>query len=216
MSHINFKALKKNKTKLLYKTNRSFDDQWFVIRTVCKNKAKLNFWVFTLEHNFLYTIVCNEEYNQKTEWTDEVCQKLLNELRSEKPNISVVRYCVDDKVVISANNNNEYLLPTNPLKRYPDLPVKIYKREKIKRRYEIEDALQKIDAPYILFGKHSTLDKEYAWKLTPDKPKRQGIVPGDKVVVWTKNGFRTVTVTRIEDATGKEQPLCRVKKKIKD
>lgn len=50
--------------------------------------------------------------------------------------------------------------------------------------------------------------------MTPDKPKRQGIAPGDTVVVWTKNGYKTVVVTRIEAAEDGPQPAARVKKKI--
>jgi len=83
-----------------------------------------------------------------------------------------------------------------------------------RKRLEIEAEKCEVPAPYILFGKHDGLDKEYAWRLTPDKPKREGIVPGDRVLVWTRKGFKQVTVTRIEPADDKEQPTARVKKKL--
>lgn len=86
--------------------------------------------------------------------------------------------------------------------------------EKIQRRLEIEAEKAKEPAPFILYGVYGNHQKEYAWRLTPDKEKRQGIVPGDKVVVWTAKGWKVVTVTRIEPAEGKEQPLNRVKKKL--
>lgn len=87
-------------------------------------------------------------------------------------------------------------------------------KKKGQKRREMEEEKAKELAPFILYGKFDKSPEEYSWRLTPDKPKRQGIEPGDRVLVWTYHGWKQVTVTRIEPAEGKAQPAYRVKKKL--
>lgn len=95
------------------------------------------------------------------------------------------------------------------------LPVRNPKRKNKKQlRRKIEEEKAKEPAPFILYGKFDKIPEEHCWRLTPDKPKREGIEPGDRVLVWTSIGWKQVTVTRIEPAEGKAQPAYRVKKKL--
>lgn len=50
-----------------------------------------------------------------------------------------------------------------------------------------------------VFGKHNGSDKEYVWRATR-KAKADNIHVGSEVLVQTKFGIRTVTVTRIESS----------------
>ncbi len=188
--------------------------------TKANSENIINFWHITPEHTYLFTIKPNKRFNRKVKWSEELCRELLGELRSPKPDVFVVRYVVDDTVVFSDINGKSF---PKPLKA-PQAPPVSQKAErkqmpkqeqkKLKKRTAIEKVKGQEPAPYILYGTHSKEGKEYAWKLTPDKPKRQGIVPGDRVLVWTKNGFTQVWVTRIEEAGDQEQPAARVKKKL--
>ena len=194
----------------------------------------INFWHMTPAHTFLYTFKPTEKYNGSSEWSEKLCQDLLAELRSPKPSMTVVRYAMDGQQVFSDMAGKVMPKPPEAPKPVPqpDPMAKELreqrrkeheervqkakdKKSNSKKRRQIEAAKTKEPAPFILFGTHDTGgSKEYAWQLTPDKPKRQGIVPGDRVLVWTKYGFDTVTVTRIEPAEGKKQPAARVKKKL--
>lgn len=202
--------------------------------TKANSENVINFWHITPSHTFLYTFKPNKLYNRKVVWSEDLCQQLLKELRSPKPSVFVVRYAMDGQQVFSDMEGK--FIPKTPKaptpQPQPDPKAKELREQRRKeheerlkeaqgrkavssKRRKIEDAKTQDKAPFILYGKHNAGgSKEYAWQLTPDKPKRQGIVPGDRVLVWTKYGFKQITVTRIEPAEGKEQPKARVKKKL--
>ncbi|MGN1026597.1 MAG: hypothetical protein ACI4P4_09350 [Faecousia sp.] len=171
----------------------------------------INFWHITPEHTYLYTFIPNETYNRHAEWNEAFCKSLEKVLGMSNPIIPIIRYAVDGKVMFCTYNLGSIPHP-------PSTPKKPLEKQRERgsqmRRTEIESAKSRTPAPYILYAKHKDGGKEYAWQLTPDKPKRQDILPGDRVLVWTHNGFQKVTVTRIEPAVGREQPCCRVKKKL--
>lgn len=201
--------------KRFYKTNESTDGYWFMItRTSREDYCTLNLWVFVNKHFFLYTFEADQKYNRETNWSDGRCHKLLEDLNSGNSNVKCLRKIKDDEIVFANDNFKEKNIPQNPFKKQQGWEKHIEKVDEYYKRLKIEEKFKETEAPYILFGKHKGTEHEYTWKLFPDKPKRQGIVPGDEVLVWTRKGFKPVTVTRIEPAEGKEQPMCRVKKKI--
>lgn len=172
----------------------------------------INFWHITPKHTYLFTFRPDDRFNRYAAWDESFCEQLLNELRLPKPSLQLVRYAVDDKVVFY--NCNLWRIPQTP--PAPKLPQyqKQNKEKTRASRARIEAEKSKIPAPFILYGKHDGRGKEYAWQLTPDKPKRQDIQPGDRVLVWTSYGFRSVIVTRVELSDGQLQPKYRVKKKL--
>lgn len=180
----------------------------------------INFWHITPEHTYLFTIKPNKRFNRRSKWSEELCRELLGELRSPKPDVFVVRYVVDDTVLFSDLQGQCFPKPPKAPQAPPASKKEERKKQheqeqkKLKNRSEIEEEKCQEPAPYILYGTHAKDGKEYAWRLTPDKPKRQGIVPGDRVLVWTKKGFAQAWVTRIEEAGDQEQPAARVKKKL--
>lgn len=172
----------------------------------------INFWHITPEHTYLFTFKPDERFNRFAEWNEALCELLLKELRLPKPSLQLVRYAVDGKAVFY-NSNLRSLPKTPPAPKKPQ-HKKRHAGKLRKFRATIEAEKAKVPAPYILYGKHEGQGKEYAWQLTPDKPKRQGIQPGDLVLVWTSYGFKTALTTRIEPSEGKPQPKARVKCKL--
>lgn len=172
----------------------------------------INFWHITPEHTYLFTFKPDERFNRHAEWSETLCEQLLKELRHPKPSLQLVRYVIDGKAVFY--NSNLRCLPKTP--PTPKKPQHIRRCTGKSRNFRatIETEKAKMPAPYILYGKHEDGGKEYAWSLTPDKPKRQDIQPGDLVLVWTSYGFRSVVVTRVEPSDGQPQPKYRVKKKL--
>ena len=210
---------RKYKTKCIKKTIPDINGEWFAIASTGKNnnlRGKINFWHFTPNHTYLYTFVSNESYHCKQKWTEDLYRKSEADLRSPNSNIKVLRFLIDDSVIFCETGYED--VPKIPKSRnYPEgWEIHLQRKEKELHRIEIEAKKSKEFAPFILYGKfNNESENEYFWKLNPDKAKRQGIVPGDRVVVWTKNGFKVVTVTRIEaNDINKEQPTARVKKKL--
>lgn len=201
------------KRKTMYRSaKQSENGEWFALKQTTKGAA-INFWHITPEHTYLYTFKRNDEYNEKMAWTDDVCRELVREMRKSKPSVDVIRFAVDGVYYLNVDGAASDGVPKVPCK--PDGANEDQeKAAQWKHRLEIEKKKCSVPAPYILYGKHDGMDKEYAWRLTPDKPKRKGIRPGDRVVVWTRKGFREATVTRIEEARDKVQPAARVKKKL--
>lgn len=185
--------------------NAETGELYVVARTWTKKGPgrTLNLWHVMGKDTVLYTFSQNEKYNHKTNWTEELCRKLEADLRSQKPSLNVLRFAVNGKCIFAADPSYESNVPNVPYE---------------KTRAEHEAEKNAVPAPYILYGKHDGLDVEFYWNLTPDKPKRQGIEPGDRVLVWTKKGFAAVTVTRIEKRDGRKKsqpvPTARVKKKM--
>lgn len=184
------------------------------------NKKKagkcLNFWYTVRKQETFYSFIPNEKYHKDASWTEDLCRELVAELRKPKPGVEVTRFAVNGMYFFKADPSTTDEIPKIPVvatqKRYkPRKPVS-------EERRQIEEAKAAEPAPYILYGKHDGIDKEYTWKLNPDKPKRQGIQPGDRVLVWTSHGWEAVTCTKIEkvDRRKKKQPkpTARVKRKI--
>lgn len=204
------------KNPAIFVTENSQTEEKFAVRLAC-SKEKVNFWYATAECKYLYTFVANEKYNGKSEWTEDLCRQLLKELVEKNSNLSVLRYAENDVYVFNFDAINDMVVPKMP-KQEKEFKKYLEKMKYVERRAAIEKEKHSGPAPYILYGKHNDYGEteiEFAWKLTPDKPKRQNIKPGDKVLVWTRYGFRKATVTRIEKAVpGKKQPEHRVKKKL--
>ena len=187
-----------------------------------KNGTVINFWHVTPSHTYLYTFMANKTYHKRRVWTEELYRELEADLRSPQPSVKVLRFAVDEKVIFSEDGHEQAPKAPEAPKRPDGWEMhlqreerkKEHDQERKKKRAEIEAEKSQEPAPYILYGTHSKDGKEYAWRLTPDKPKRQGIVPGDRVLVWTKKGFTQAWVTRIEEAGDQEQPAARVKKKL--
>ena len=195
-------------------------EEWYaVIQNKCYHKKLkrvaysrlINFWHITKGSTILYSFLPNEKYNRKTLCTKEICENLEKDLRSVNPSVRVLRFAVNGELIFSNGDHRGWSIP-----KVPDPFVIINEEERriSPKRLEIEKEKTREPAPYILYGKHNKKGKEYAWRLIPDKPKRQGILPGDKVIVWTRYGFTRITVTRIEKAEEQEQPTARVKKKL--
>lgn len=220
-------------------TESNEDGERFVIgRSARSRSGWVNYWHLKDGHVYLFTFLPNQKYNKRKHWDRELYLKLEEDLRSAKPSVEVMRFAVDDKVIFYAKGSG-FAVPAMPAppRKSPDWErhlEKLAQRENaeslqgtqqwgepqmtFEQRAEREEKKGKEKAPYILHGKFSEDSKEFSWKLTPDKPKRQGIQPGDRVLVWTKKGFAKVTCTRIErvDMRRKqpEHPKYRVKKKL--
>ena len=198
--------------KTLYVTTKKNAKEWFAVKPTTNGK-KVNFWHDNGQHVYLYTFKQNNRYSRHIVWNDRICRDLLEDLRRPSPSVEVVRFAVDGILFISDPESTPQV-PQMPARVKADLKESgEWNGDHV--RADIEDYKCSTPAPYILYGEfRENQGKEYAWRLTPDKPKRQGIVPGDKVLVWTRCGFRKVRVTRIEEAGDKEQPECRVKRKL--
>lgn len=185
----------------LYRTVNQVENLFAVYTS--KSGDYIDFWHITGKQTFLYTFSPSEKFHQKRKWSEDLCLELLEDLRKPKPSCQVQRFAVNDQLVFVSDPSFNSSIPR--------IPRKV---DRSRNRAAIEEYFSQQPAPFILYGTHEKGGKEYAWKLTPDKPKRQGINPGDWVVVWTKQGFTTVRTSRIEPSEGKEQPKYRVKKKL--
>ena len=210
----------------MYRTFKNENGERWALREI-PNNAKfrhMNFWHIVDDTCLLFTFKQNKLYNRKTIWTEDMIRKLEDDLKSPNPSVKILRCAYNNQVLFVSD---DYAI-TGPLPNTPREPKKpdglerhleekkrhFEKQERRLTRLAIEEIKGNEPAPYILYGKHDNVDKEFAWNLTPDKPKRQGISIGDRVLVWTKRGFREVTVTRIEEADGTVKPTARVKKKL--
>lgn len=182
------------------------------------NPQTINFWHVKPGHTSLFTFVASEKYCKKTDWNEDMFRELLADLKSPKPSVAVVRVIVDGFQLF--NDLRGQTLPgtppePKPPEKKPKKPKKPFRQiHSFEDRVAAEAEINQEPAPFILYGCHIGRDKEYAWRLTPDKPKRKGIKPGDIVLAWTSHGWVYVEVTRIEPAEGKEQPTARVKRKL--
>lgn len=62
----------------------------------------------------------------------------------------------------------------------------------------VHKTCQKPDKRVYVYGYHSDSGKEYVWKL-PLKIKKSEVSVGNKMLVRTKHGISSITVTRIEE-----------------
>lgn len=178
----------------------------YYILSMTKNETAMNLWHFTPEHEYLYSFIPNEKYHRGRRWCWEKCRKLEENMRSQKPKVTVVRFMADGVAFFHLKGFGNKECPEPPTHRA--LPPE-WDDKSMWMRYP------SVPAPFILYGVHDTApEKEYAWGLTPDIPERQGIVPGDRVLVFSRNRYVPITVTRIEPAEGDEQPRCSVARKL--
>jgi len=211
--------------KWVYLSNLNETEEYFALaQTWNKQKpgTSINFWHITPAHEWLFTFRPTSKYNKDTMWSDRICRELEEDMKSQNPSVEVIRFAVDGMYIFKEEDHQSDAVPKPPaasksFEKESTNKTPEQKKEETKRRRRIfiEDKMGKVPAPFILYGKHENSEKEYSWKLTPDKPKRQGIVPGDTVMVWTRNGFTKATVTRIESLEADQpQPAARVKKKL--
>lgn len=195
---------------LFVTTKPDVKDRYAIKPTV--SGQMLNFWHNDGQRTSLYTFIPTDRYSQRVIWYDRICRELLEDLRQPKPSVQVVRFAVDSMVIFSDIKGQE--VPEMPTEdEAPQVTKKNWDSSAL--RAELEDKKCSEPAPYILYGKFSRrTKKEYAWRLTPDKPCRQDIRPGYTVKVWTRYGFAEAYVTRIEEAGDLPQPDCRVKRKL--
>lgn len=186
-----------NRYPILFYEGGRKDGELFVLRQTIGGD-KINFWYRNDEHAYFYTFLPSDRFNAESKWTKALCQKLVAELQSGKPSFEVDRFAIDGFWLI--NPEQSATVPKHP------------KRSGYVKR-ERDDKYNN-PAPFILYGKHRANSRELSWKLWPDKKERQNIHPGDQVIVWTQNGPRVATCTRIEAAENLEQPACRVVRKF--
>lgn len=187
-----------------YRSKEEKPGDYFVL-CMTKNKTAINLWHFTPENEYLYSFIPTEKYNRSIRWCWEKCKKLEENMRSPKPKVTVVRFAVNGVTYFSESGFGSTGCPEAPT--YSIRPPEWAKTLPPEEFSE--------PAPFILYGVHDdSLEKEFSWRLTTDVPERQGIVPGDRVLVVAKNRYIPVTVTRIEPSEGKEQPRCRVERKL--
>lgn len=168
----------------------------------------INFWHIKDGHEMLYSFLPNKKYNSKATWSEDLCRDLVEDLRSSQPSIKVLRYAMDGKLVFAEEWYKGKDLPkTLPAPKYSPGWSEHLRKQAMKQRIPIEERKTE-PAPYFLFGKHRGYGKEYAWRLYPDVPERQGIEPGDLVFVQTGQGVKAVSAVRIEAAADREQPQC--------
>lgn len=206
------------KRKFVYFSTPHTQANRYVLRLTAGG-AKLNFWYDNGKHIYFYTFAQNEKYNRNTIWTEAECENLINELSLPNPCVKIVRFAVDGAYFVNLLNEKGAAVPVMPgLKEKLEFVTKkaaeAERLESLRKRAEFEAKKCKTPAPYILYGKFDGNPKEYAWRLTPDKEKRKGIQSGDSVLVWTRSGWKIVTVIRVEPSNERAQPTCRVKKKI--
>ena len=191
-------------------------------RNSSSNVHGLNLWHITPQYTFFFTFYPNDKYHKKMKWTEDLFRELEANLRSPTPSVKVVRFAVNGMDVFSDNQHG-------PVPEVPDVPAHLtstsakynpdekrakLQDKKLRRRLMTERAINAEPAPFVVYARFTPDGKEYAWNLTPDKPKRMGIEPGDKVLVWSAGRFCEAFVTRIEPADGSVKPTQRVKKKI--
>lgn len=196
--------------KLLFVTTKKSAKERFAIKPTASGK-NINFWHDDGQRIFLYTFVESDMYSRQVVWSDKICRELLEDLRKPTPSVKVIRFAIDNLLVFSDVDTQE--VPAMPQKTEAQQMYQ-EKWDRTAFRAEVEERKCEEPAPYILYGTFSKRSKEYSWRLTPDKPCRQGIQPGHRVLVWTRYGFCRITVTRIEEAGDQPQPECRVKRKL--
>lgn len=216
-------ARSKDKWKWIRRTFPTGEGERFVVaptRNRKKSGGYINFWHVTAEHTYLYTFRPNKIYNRRRVWTEDLFRALEADLRSPTPSVTVIRFAVDGQLIFSGDDTSKEVPKTPEAPKRPDGWEAHLQKEEIRAwRSEMEginlDELKDTPAPYILYGNHAKGGKEYAWKLFPNQPPRQGIVPGDHVLVDTAKGVLPVLVTRVEYAADKEQPTRSVIAKCK-
>lgn len=180
----------------------------------------LNFWHVTPDHTYLFTFFPNETYHKKMNWTEDLFRELEANLRSPAPSVKVVRFAVDDMIIFSEKPYGGQAPKAPEAPEAPEVWQKRTRKEKLTaaqkylRRLDIERAKNAEPAPFVLYAVFKAGGKEFAWNLTPDNPKRQGIEPGDEVLVWANDRFCKAIATRIEPADGSVIPTARVKRKL--
>lgn len=197
--------------ELLFVTTREKTKERFAVKPTATGK-NINFWHDDGQRLWLYTFVQNDKYSRHIIWTEKICRELLAELRKPTPGVTVVRFAIDGLLVFS--DIETPAVPAMPKAPAPN-QLKATPWYTPSRKAEYEEKRSSEPAPYILYGVFSRKNqKEYAWRLTPDKHTRQGILPGHRVFVWTRRGLAKVTVTKIEEAGDLPQPEYRVKRKL--
>lgn len=190
------------------------------------------YWHFTEDgHEYVFGFYPNEKYNKRSKWSKELFLELEEDLRSAKPSVKVVIFAVNGNVFFSENGTGA-TLPAAPdrLKKNSEgqlVPQSIEEQKAIKRKLEHRKRMEAIAAmeemnkekpPYWLYGKFTEDGKEFTWKLNPDVPERQGIQPGDWVLVWSRDKYVKAKCTRIEKVDRRkkqpEHPKYSVKKKL--
>lgn len=166
--------------------------------------------------SYMYTFRPTEQWNAGIEWDEEKCRELLADLSQPTPSVKVIQFSVDGTYIFSdiqADMKQKQKIPNEPVmqrkkKTPPDLASK---REEIAEKEKIKGS---VPPQFICYGKYGMhKKKEYCWGLIPDKPKRQGIKPGDKILVWSafSKAYTYVICTRIEPAeSSTAHPKCRV------
>lgn len=198
--------------RTLYVTTHKKATEWFAVKPTANGK-KLNFWYDDGKHVTLYTFRQCDRYSRHMCWNERICREVLAELRKPAPALDVVRFAVDGVLYLPDPESTPDVPAMPPRTKEQLMKIQEWNSDYI--RVNIEDYKCSTPAPFILYGIFpGRSPKEYAWRLTPDKPKRQGIEPGDTVLVWTRCGFRKAQVTRIEEAGDLPQPACRVKRKL--
>lgn len=204
----------KNTAKMRYRSATNEKGERFAVSSTLNENV--NFWHIAPGISRLYTFrAVVAKYDSGTYWSEKLCRELLADLMSPKPSVHVMRFVVNGMVIFEESGSER--AKTQPLPKEPP-PLTEEEAEWARAREERmleEEKMFNGPAPFILYGKHPHSWKEYAWKLFPDKPMRQDIKPGEKVMVKTENGKVRVIVTRIEEAGDKEQPTKWVIHKIR-
>lgn len=174
----------------------------------------VNFWHISGDFVRLYSFKSvKDKYDRSTTWYEGRCRELLADLMSPKPSVEVTRFVVNGQIVFTLDKNDmEQYVPKTPA----PLSEKRARTQKAWEKVYLEDKrMFKEDvAPLILYGKFSNCEKEYAWKLFPNRPCRQRIKPGNLVMVKTRGKESCAKVTRIEEAGDKEQPTQYVLRRV--
>lgn len=153
-----------------------------------KKYEVMKLWRVNGETTFYYSFAPTERYNRFSNWDINLVHSLLEDFAAEK-------------VRVLHSGENLYTVLCKRVSKFAARPA-------------IEAIKSKESAPFVLYGTFPNNKKEYAWKLNPDKPKRQGLQPDDIAVVWANGSCRRVKVTRIEPADGLPEPTARVLKKV--
>lgn len=210
-------------------------ERFVLARSATSRSGWVNYWHITKDgHEYLFSFFPNQRFNKHRPWSKELFLELEEDLRSANPSVKVLRFAVDGNVIFVENGFGMTLptIPESPKKNSQGqiIPASVEEKKALRRlldkkkrqekfaAIEEEMAKAKEKAPYWLYGKFSEDGKEFVWKLTPDEPERQGIQPGDWVLVWSKDTFAKVKCTRIEKVDRRrrqpEHPKYRVKKKL--
>lgn len=139
-------------------------------------------------------------------WTEQRCRDLLEQIMHKDSPIQVMRFAVDGMVFFADDSIAKTAIGEMPVWS-PEVEATLTEQKKKEladaRELELNLVEDAKPAPLILYGTHGRnpdAKTVYAWKLNPDVPERQGIMPGDKVIVSTKRGPQIVFCLRIEEA----------------